>query len=75
MIKKNKYLITMQHSGYFEKEIEASSIREARIIALNNLNLKDWKNLKKDHNKILFVEDKKIMDDIIDEAIKYDIKN
>ena len=61
MIKKNKYLITMQHAGYFEKEIEASCIKEARVIALNNPNLKDWKNLKKDYHKILFVEDKAVI--------------
>ena len=57
MIKKNKYLITMQHIGYFEKEIEASSVREARIIALKEVK-QNWKNLNKDNFKILFVENK-----------------
>jgi hypothetical protein len=47
----------MQHIGYFEKEIEASSVREARIIALKEVK-QNWKNLNKDNFKILFVENK-----------------
>jgi hypothetical protein len=57
MIKKNKYLVNIEHISYLEKEIEASSVKEARIIALSNLDLKNWKDLKKDKNKILLVDE------------------
>jgi hypothetical protein len=56
MIKKNKYLINIEHISYLEKEVEASSVKEARIIALNNTDVKNCKNLKKDKYKILLVE-------------------
>jgi hypothetical protein len=54
---KNKYIITLNRASFYEKEIEASSIREARIIALKNVK-QGWKNLNKDNFKILFVENK-----------------
>jgi hypothetical protein len=56
MTKKNKYLINIEHVIYLEKEVEASSIKEARIIALNNIDVKNCKDLKKDKYKILLVE-------------------
>jgi len=58
---KKKYLITVEHKQIYENEINALTIREARKIALDDLqlnNLKNWKlHTNVNDSKILFVED------------------